>query len=56
MRRNRSHAPKVFFGTGFTEAQAILGNHLQQILNGEKSAEAGMQEAAAEMRAKLGKS
>ena len=36
-------APKVFFGTGFTEAQAILGNHLQQILNGEKSAEDGMQ-------------
>ena len=49
-------APKVFFGTGFTEAQAILGNHLQQILNGEKSAEDGMHEAAEEMRAKLNKS
>jgi lactose/L-arabinose transport system substrate-binding protein len=48
--------PKVFFGTGFTEAQAILGNHMQQILNGEKSAEDGMHEAAEEMRAKLGKS
>ena len=40
-------APKVFFGTGFTEAQAIIGNHLQQILSGEKSAEDGMREAAA---------
>ena len=49
-------APKVFFGTGFTEAQAILGNHLQQILTGEKSAEDGMHEAAEEMRAKLNKS
>jgi lactose/L-arabinose transport system substrate-binding protein len=49
-------APKVFFGTGFTEAQAILGNHLQQILNGEKSAEDGMREAAEEMRSKLNKS
>jgi lactose/L-arabinose transport system substrate-binding protein len=49
-------APKVFFGTGFTEAQAILGNHLQQILSGEKSAEEGMREAAAEMRSKLNKS
>lgn len=48
-------APKVFFGTGFTEAQAIVGNHLQQILNGEKSAEQGMSDAAAEMRAKLNK-
>jgi lactose/L-arabinose transport system substrate-binding protein len=49
-------APKVFFGTGFTEAQDILGNHMQQILNGEKSAEDGMREAAEEMRAKLNKS
>ena len=49
-------APKVFFGKGFTEAQAILGNHLQQILSGEKSAEDGMHEAAEEMRAKLKKS
>jgi ABC-type glycerol-3-phosphate transport system substrate-binding protein len=48
-------APKVFFGTGFTEAQAIVGNHLQQILNGEKSPEDGMREAAEEMRAKLNK-
>ena len=47
--------PKVFFGTGFTEAQAILGTHLQQILSGEKSAEDGMHEAAEEMRAKLNK-
>jgi lactose/L-arabinose transport system substrate-binding protein len=49
-------APKVFFGTGFTEAQNILGNHLQQILSGEKSAQDGMSEAAAEMRSKLQKS
>ena len=49
-------APKVFFGTGFAEAQAILGNHLQQILSGEKSAEDGMREAAEEMRSKLNKS
>ena len=49
-------APKVFFGTGFAEAQAILGNHLQQILSGEKSAEDGMREAAEEMRTKLNKS
>jgi lactose/L-arabinose transport system substrate-binding protein len=51
-----SDAPKVFFGTGFTEAQDILGNHMQQILNGEKSAEDGMREAAEEMRSKLSKS
>jgi lactose/L-arabinose transport system substrate-binding protein len=49
-------SPKVFFGTGFTEAQAILGNHMQQILNGEKSPEDGMREAAEEMRTKLNKS
>jgi lactose/L-arabinose transport system substrate-binding protein len=49
-------APKVFFGTGFTEAQDIIGNHMQQILSGEKSAEDGMREAAAEMRSKLNKS
>jgi ABC-type glycerol-3-phosphate transport system substrate-binding protein len=48
-------APKVFFGTGFTEAQSILGVHLQQILSGEKSAKDGMHEAAEEMRAKLKK-
>jgi lactose/L-arabinose transport system substrate-binding protein len=49
-------APKVFFGTGFTEAQSILGTHMQQILSGEKSPEDGMHEAAEEMRAKLKKS
>jgi ABC-type glycerol-3-phosphate transport system substrate-binding protein len=49
-------APNIFFGTGFTEAQAILGNHLQQILSGEKSPEDGMREAAEEMRGKLNKS
>lgn len=49
-------APKVFFGTGFAEAQTILGNHLQQILSGEKSPEDGMHEAAEEMRQKLNKS
>jgi lactose/L-arabinose transport system substrate-binding protein len=49
-------APKVFFGTGFTEAQAILGNHQQRILSGETSTEDGMREAAAEMRQKLNKS
>ena len=49
-------SPKVFFGTGFTEAQAILGTHLPQILNGEKTPEDGMHEAAEEMRAKLNKS
>jgi lactose/L-arabinose transport system substrate-binding protein len=49
-------APKVFFGTGFTEAQDIIGNHMQQILSGEKSAEDGMREAAEEMRSKLNKS
>jgi ABC-type glycerol-3-phosphate transport system substrate-binding protein len=49
-------APKVFFGVGFTEAQAIFGTHLQQILSGEKSPEDGMHEAAAEIRQKLNKS
>jgi lactose/L-arabinose transport system substrate-binding protein len=49
-------APKVFFGSGFAEAQAILGTHLNQILSGEKSAEDGMREAAEEMRSKLNKS
>jgi lactose/L-arabinose transport system substrate-binding protein len=49
-------APKVFFGTGFTEAQDILGTHMQQILSGEKSPEDGMREAAQEMRQKLNKS
>lgn len=48
-------APKVFFGTGFTEAQNILGNYLQRILNGETSTEDGMRGAAAEMRTKLNK-
>lgn len=48
-------APKVFFGTGFTEAQNILGNHLQRILSGEASSEEGMAAAAAEMRQKLNK-
>ena len=51
-----SDAPKVFFGTGFSEAESIVGTHLQQILNGEKSAEDGMREAAEEMRGKLNKS
>lgn len=48
-------APKVFFGEGFVEAEQILGNHLQQILKGEKSPEDGMHEAAEEMRSKLQK-
>jgi lactose/L-arabinose transport system substrate-binding protein len=47
--------PKVFFGTGFTEAQQILGNHLQDIVSGKKSPEDGMREAAEEMRSKLKK-
>ncbi len=48
-------APKVFFGTGFVQAQQIMGNHLQQVLTGKKTPEEGMQEAAQEMRAKLKK-
>jgi lactose/L-arabinose transport system substrate-binding protein len=47
--------PEVFFGTGFTEAQEILGNHLQEILNGQKPAEDGLRAAAQEMREKLKK-
>jgi lactose/L-arabinose transport system substrate-binding protein len=47
--------PDVFFGTGFTEAQEIMGNHLQEILNGQKSAEDGLRAAAQEMREKLKK-
>jgi lactose/L-arabinose transport system substrate-binding protein len=47
--------PDVFFGTGFTEAQEIMGNHLQEILNGQKSAEDGLHAAAQEMREKLKK-
>lgn len=49
-------APKVFFGTGFPEAQQIFGAHLPAILSGEKSAEEGLHEAAEEMRQKLNKS
>lgn len=48
-------APAIFFGKGFTEAQQILGTHLQAILKGEKAPDAGMSEAAAEMRSKLQK-
>jgi lactose/L-arabinose transport system substrate-binding protein len=47
--------PDVFFGTGFTEAQEIMGNYLQEILNGQKSAEDGLRAAAQEMREKLKK-
>jgi len=47
--------PDVFFGTGFIEAQEIMGNHLQEILNGQKSAEDGLRAAAQEMREKLKK-
>jgi ABC-type glycerol-3-phosphate transport system substrate-binding protein len=49
-------APKVFFGTGFQEAQQIIGAHLADILSGAKSAEDGLHEAAEEMRQKLNKS
>jgi lactose/L-arabinose transport system substrate-binding protein len=49
-------APKVFFGTGFQEAQQIFGAHLPAILSGEKSPEDGLHEAAEEMRQKLNKS
>jgi lactose/L-arabinose transport system substrate-binding protein len=47
--------PDVFFGTGFTEAQEIMGNHLQEIFDGQKSAEDGLRAAAQEMREKLKK-
>ncbi|CAN5650628.1 sugar ABC transporter substrate-binding protein [soil metagenome] len=47
--------PPVFFGVGFTEAQAILGNHLQAILRGETPIDAGLQAAGAEIRSKLKK-
>ncbi|MFL5806405.1 MAG: ABC transporter substrate-binding protein [Roseiflexaceae bacterium] len=47
--------PDVFFGTGFTEAQEIMGNHLQEIFNGQKSVEDGLRAAAQEMREKLKK-
>src|SRR5215217_6198040 len=49
-------APKVFFGTGFLEAQQIFGAHLPDILSGAKSIEDGLHEAAEEMRQKLNKS
>lgn len=49
-------APDVFFGTGFTEAQSILSNHLQMILTGQKTVDAGLKDAAQEMRTKLKKS
>jgi ABC-type glycerol-3-phosphate transport system substrate-binding protein len=49
-------APKVFFGTGFQEAQQIFGAHLPDILSGAKSVEDGLHEAAEEMRQKLSKS
>lgn len=47
--------PPVFFGVGFTEAQAIVGNQLQAILRGEKTPDAGLHDAAEEIRAKLKK-
>ena len=49
-------APKVFFGTGFLEAQQIFGAHLPDILSGAKSVEDGLHETAEEMRQKLNKS
>jgi ABC-type glycerol-3-phosphate transport system substrate-binding protein len=49
-------APKVFFGTGFQEAQQIFGAHLPDILSGAKSIEDGLHETAEEMRQKLSKS
>ncbi len=48
-------APKIFWGKGFTEAQQIFGNHLQAILNGQQAVDAGLADAAKEMRAKLKK-
>lgn len=48
-------APPVFFGVGFTEAQAIIGNQLQAILRGEKAVDAGLHDAAEEIRTKLKK-
>ncbi len=48
--------PKVFFGTGFLEAQQIFGAHLPDILSGAKSVEDGLHAAAEEMRQKLNKS
>jgi lactose/L-arabinose transport system substrate-binding protein len=47
--------PPVFFGVGFTEAQAIVGNQLQAILRGEKAVDVGLHDAAEEIRAKLKK-
>jgi lactose/L-arabinose transport system substrate-binding protein len=49
-------APKVFFGSGFLEAQQIFGAHLPDILSGAKSIEDGLHGAAEEMRQKLSKS
>jgi lactose/L-arabinose transport system substrate-binding protein len=47
--------PKVFFGTGFTEAQQILATHIQDLVSGDKAPEDAMREAAEEMRSKLKK-
>ena len=38
---DRPRHPQGLLRHGFTEAQNDLGNHLQQILNGEKSAQDG---------------
>lgn len=50
-----SDTPPVTFGYGFDEAQRIVGLQLQEILTGGKSAEEGLQAAAAEIRSKLNK-
>ena len=47
--------PDVFFGTGFVEAQQIMGNHLEAILTGQKEVAQGLKDAAQEIRAKLNK-
>lgn len=47
--------PKIFFGTGFREAQQIMATSLNAILNGQQTVEIGMKAAAEAMRAKLKK-
>ena len=47
--------PPVFFGTGFTEAQSIFSQHLQNVMDEVATPEEAMAACATEMREKLKK-
>lgn len=48
-------SPRIMFGDGLQEAQAIMGKNLAHVFNGTTSPAAAMHTAAADMRLKLNK-